>query len=631
VLFELSIIRKYLIPRRKQLSVSLIGLMSIFVIALVVWLVLVFLSVTEGIERGWLDKLTSLNAPLRINPTKAYFNSYYYQIDSISWTSNYQEKSIGEKLVALETNPYQPSSDMEIPYNWPQPEKKDLVKEVFAILSKNGDLTCQDYELSGAMMRLQIVKDNTASYLTQASYLASYTENNPYFNGLILPPSIKDINHLFNLASQKISGSCLDEPPSTSLHENYHDRLHTLLSHMTITGLKPTYSHWRIPPELIEDNSSFKADHNQTHILVHDHGTGILKKQKGKLYFQNAETSAPVLLQDPITFKAKLKPAKDLRFLVEAKVQNKLLKGELPFKGLEIASAKIEKPLIFNQEDTGVMLAKSFQDAGVKMGDVGYLAYSAATASSVQEQRVPIYVKGFYDPGIMSVGNKCILVPHEITRTINQSSNSFNFDPTMANGIMVWFKDLKSADKVKADLIKSFEEAGIDKYWKVTTYKEYDFAKDLLQQFQSDKYLFTIVGIIILIVACSNIISLLIIMVNDKKKEIGILQAMGTTKKSIAFIFSSCGLVMGVLGSIIGIIAALLTLHNLDSLVHLLSFIEGHEAFNAAFWGESLPNMLSNHALLFILITTPLISVLAALVPAIKACRINTSSILRSE
>ena len=88
-MFEFSVALKYLIPRKKQLSVSLIALLSVLVISLVVWLVLVFLSVTEGIERGWLQKLTTLNAPLRITPTQRYYSSYYYQIDSVSADSHY--------------------------------------------------------------------------------------------------------------------------------------------------------------------------------------------------------------------------------------------------------------------------------------------------------------------------------------------------------------------------------------------------------------------------------------------------------------------------------------------------------------------------------------------------------------
>ena len=87
----------------------------------------------------------------------------------------------------------------------------------------------------------------------------------------------------------------------------------------------------------------------------------------------------------------------------------------------------------------------------------------------------------------------------------------------------------------------------------------------MLQQFQSDKYLFTLVGIIILLVACCNIISLLALLVNDKKKEIGILQAMGASKKSIALIFGTCGVAMGIVSSLIGTMRAIATLHYLDN------------------------------------------------------------------
>jgi lipoprotein-releasing system permease protein len=65
--------------------------------------------------------------------------------------------------------------------------------------------------------------------------------------------------------------------------------------------------------------------------------------------------------------------------------------------------------------------------------------------------------------------------------------------------------------------------------------------------------------------------------------------------------------------------------------VHVLSFAQGHDAFNAAFFGKNLPNTLSHEALVMILIATPIISFLAGLVPAVKACRLKPSEILRAE
>ena len=88
-MFELSIARKYLTPRWRQLSVSIISLISILVIALVVWLIVVFFSVTQGLEKSWINKLIALTAPVRVVPTEAYYQSYYYQIDGLSASSDY--------------------------------------------------------------------------------------------------------------------------------------------------------------------------------------------------------------------------------------------------------------------------------------------------------------------------------------------------------------------------------------------------------------------------------------------------------------------------------------------------------------------------------------------------------------
>ena len=115
-MFELKIALKYLLPKRKALSTSLISLMSVFVISLVVWLVLVFLSVTSGIEKNWLSKLTSLNAPLRISPTDHYYSSYYYQIDSLSSSSSFSYQTIREKAYSENTDPYSPEEDMQLPH-----------------------------------------------------------------------------------------------------------------------------------------------------------------------------------------------------------------------------------------------------------------------------------------------------------------------------------------------------------------------------------------------------------------------------------------------------------------------------------------------------------------------------------
>ncbi len=470
-MFELSVALKYLVPRKKSLSTALISLMSILVISLVVWLVIVFLSVTNGIEKNWLGKLTTLHAPLRLSPTEKYYKSYYYQIDGLTAASHYTLKTIGEKAMSLEIDPYLAAQDAEIPSHLPKPEKLDLVKTAFRILSEMG-LSFQDYEIGGALLKIH---RGSGAVVSQMSYLLSHPEKNPHFDSLILE-------------SKSLNGS-----------------------------------------------------------------------------------------------------------------------------------------------DIPVLLPKNYRESGVRIGDTGSLNYIVPTALSSQEQKIPIKVSGFYDPGLVSIGNKCIIVPKEVTRMIHAGTQTFSPDGTPTNGIFVWFDDLRNASKIKKEIEKHFLEAGIGEYWKIDTYRDFEFSKDLMMQFQSDRTLFLLIAAVILVVACSNIISLLVLLVNDKKREIAILQSMGASFKSIAFIFGFCGIFLGALSCLLGSFFALLTLKNLNGLVAFLSWIQGHEAFNPAFFGNTLPNQLSHEAILFVLIITPILSLLAGLIPAIKASRIHPSSILRSE
>ncbi len=475
---------------------TLIALMSVTVISLVVWLIVLFLSVTDGIEKSWLEKLTSLHAPVRITPTQDYFSSYHYLVDTISQKAHYTPRTLGEKIG--QGILYNPSTDEAVPSFWPPSQNPDPVKVAHEILSSL-NLSFQDFEMSGAMLRLQLTRPSqnggvTHQFLSQASYLTSFPDQSPKISQLLLPPD--------------------------------GDSLQTLSVH-------------RIKEKLV----------------------------------------LPVL----------------------------------------------------DSKERGVVVAKQLKDSGVRIGDQGWLSYPAATAGALQEQRLPIFVAGFYDPGVLSVGNKCILAPTDVVHLINTTSQVEHFDKTSSMGFSIWLNDIKSSQTVAALLQQRFKEAKIDNYWNITTYHQFDFAKDLLQQFQSDRYLFTLIGLVILLVACSNIISLLVILVSDKKKEIGILQAIGASRKSIALIFGGVGAFLGLISGLIGVGAALLTLQNLDTLIKLLSFIQGHAAFNATFYGNSLPHTLSYPALVFVLIVTPLLSLIAGLIPAWKACQMSPAAILRSE
>lgn len=692
-LFEFSIACKYLIPRRKHLSVTLIAMMSVAVISLVVWLLLVFLSITEGMEVNWLKKLTDLNAPVRITPTQNYYHSYYYKVDSISSASRFALKTLGEKRQTFVSDPYNPDEDQEIPFHFQKPDLTqegsllDPVKTLENVLNKlqkeEPSLFFQDYEMSGALLKLQLLRLSSGmesmNFLTQVSYLATPPLEKTILTPLLIPPTTKDINHLLFLANYRME-KVLEEgmPMIYPSAEAFQEKIQRILPFITIETMRTDPFYFRFPACFLPENTvfsiygHFQENHLGEMILsstkeVPPHFfAGTLSKQGEHLFICFEKKSFVIRanetflkIEDPLVVTVQIDQAsvekaqrlQDILLHVKTTVQGHGLEGVIAWKDLEIDSFKVlsqenssKQPLwIFPSSsktldlpngahgETGILLPKGFQDNGVLLGDRGFLSYSASTSSAIQEQRLPIFVAGFYDPGVISVGNKCLLVPKNITRSINTGNAAFSFDKIALNGFQVWIDSPAKATHLKSLIQRSFEKAGIGHYWNVTCYKDYDFAKDLLQQFQSDKLLLSLIGLIILIVACCNIISFLILLVSDKKKEIAILQAMGASSRSIALIFGLCGVFVGLLGCIIGVTSAIFTLKHIDLLAHMLSSIQGHDAFLPAFYGSTLPSTLSSSAVFFIFIVTPILALLSGLIPALKASRLCPSTVLRSE
>ena len=669
-MFELSLVRKYLWPQKKALSTSLISILSIFLITLVIWLVVVFLSVTTGIESNWLHKLTSIHAPVKIYPTEKYFSSYYYQIDKMAESSSFCSKTLGEKKRAEKTDPYDPTLDWELSSYFPVKElnetgkERDLVKELFASLEESQktyqDARFQDYEASGALMKLALLENTSqkVSFLSQVIYLASLSEENPHLLELLQKPNVDDLNHL--LGSLNLSAySWHKEQPEKVLTSDLEKEknFQSFFSYAAVEEVEAFFKEI-LPISLFEEKPfpAYLDPFSQKLYLQKNDPSWekITVEKKGSFFYakKKNQTFPPFITSlEPLTLQVKLaKLGNSFRNTSWEIASTDLpLKGTTFLKNIKITKAspittfskdpllaplwtyqvkeKFHLPKI--QDAYGIVLPKSYRENGAKIGDSGYFSYLCRSSTSQQEMKLNFQVVGFYDPGVMPVGNRFVFVPFEVTRIIN-SDTSFPSHPDFpSNGVAVWLKDPKSAKNYQKKLVQLLEEKNLSPYFAVTTYEDYPFSKDLLKQFQSDKLLFMLIALIIMLVACSNIISLLILLVRDKKREIAILKALGASSKSILLIFGLAGVFMGLVSCLLGSMIAIFTLKHLDSLVGFLSAIQGHAAFQAAFFGDKLPNHLSLDSLKFIWIVTPLLSLLAGCIPAVQAFKINPSKTLK--
>jgi lipoprotein-releasing system permease protein len=114
-------------------------------------------------------------------------------------------------------------------------------------------------------------------------------------------------------------------------------------------------------------------------------------------------------------------------------------------------------------------------------------------------------------------------------------------------GIQIRTTNLFKADRIAADVrefIGGYPYRAVD--WQTQN-------RSLFQWMKLERLIIFIVISLIMVVAAFNIISSLIMMILEKRREIGILMSMGATSGAVMRVFMLNGLVVGFLGSTIGV------------------------------------------------------------------------------
>jgi lipoprotein-releasing system permease protein len=111
--------------------------------------------------------------------------------------------------------------------------------------------------------------------------------------------------------------------------------------------------------------------------------------------------------------------------------------------------------------------------------------------------------------------------------------------------------DLKLTDRRELESLKANVRKAMGEEFQVLDLLEQN--KEILKAFNTEKLFLFLAIALIVVVASLNIVSTLVLMVNDKVREIGTLTAMGSTPQSIASVFMLQGIVIGCVGTAIGL------------------------------------------------------------------------------
>jgi lipoprotein-releasing system permease protein len=137
---------------------------------------------------------------------------------------------------------------------------------------------------------------------------------------------------------------------------------------------------------------------------------------------------------------------------------------------------------------------------------------------------------------------------------------------------------------------------------------------------------------IIVIVAAFNITSGLIMLVKDKGRDIGILRTMGVTQGAIMRVFMMTGASVGVVGTFVGFLLALMVCLNIESIRRFVSWLTNTELFSPELYFLSkLPADLDAGETTAVVVMALALSLLATLYPAWRAARLDPVEALRYE
>jgi lipoprotein-releasing system permease protein len=149
---------------------------------------------------------------------------------------------------------------------------------------------------------------------------------------------------------------------------------------------------------------------------------------------------------------------------------------------------------------------------------------------------------------------------------------------------------------------------------------------------QTEKRVMFIILTLIVAVAAFNIVSTLVMVVTDKRSDIAILRTLGASPRSIMVIFVIQGAVIGLLGTLLGVLGGVSLALNVETIVPAIESLFNVRFLSAeVYYISEVPSDLQWHDVLVMTSVAMVLSLLATLYPAWRAARTHPAEALRYE
>jgi len=147
-----------------------------------------------------------------------------------------------------------------------------------------------------------------------------------------------------------------------------------------------------------------------------------------------------------------------------------------------------------------------------------------------------------------------------------------------------------------------------------------------------EKTMMSLILLLVVAVAAFNIVAALVMVVNEKRSDIAILRTLGLAPRGVVAVFLTQGLVIGAIGTLLGLLLGVAVAANVSSIVPVLERLFGFHVMDpSVYYITSIPSELRVGQITTITLVAFVLTVIATIYPAIRGAATEPAEALRYE